>query len=92
MSMASSLEVMRYFPLELLALRKCGFDKIRLFGRSLLIFLSSDGKDATGKCYELWPHGLDGGVWGFLSASSKVAKASGSQETSSCNMRQRGKV
>lgn len=63
-----------------------------IFGRSVLILLSSDRNGATEKCYKLCPHGLDGGLWGFLAESAQVVKASGPQETSSCSVRHCRKV
>lgn len=66
--------------------RKRRFGKIRISGRNVLILLSSDANGATEKCYKLYPHGLDGGLWGFLAESAKVVKASGPQETSSCSI------
>jgi len=58
--MISSLEMMGYFPLELLAVRKGRFEKLRVFGRSVLIFLSLMEKMQQENVMNCGPMGLMG--------------------------------
>lgn len=71
MSTASSLEVTGYFPLELLAIRKFRFVKIRTFTRNVLIFCLMTDKMQQ-EDYDLWPHGLAGGLGTFLPGFSRL--------------------